>query len=55
MKFLIKNSPCYVGMNKGEPKLKEAVDAAIAKAKKDGALDQISQKWLKTDLPKDLL
>ncbi|GJE58063.1 transporter substrate-binding domain-containing protein [Methylobacterium trifolii] len=55
LKFLIKNSPCYVGMSKGEPKLKEAVDAAIAKAKTNGSLDQISQKWLKTDLPKDLL
>ena len=55
LKFLMQDSPCFVGMNKGEPKLKAAVDAAIAKAKQDGALNEISQKWLKTDLPKNLL
>ncbi|QJR12044.1 L-cystine-binding protein FliY [Usitatibacter rugosus] len=54
VKFLIKNSPCYVGLNKGEPKLLAAVDAAIAKAKADGRLAKISQKWLGTGLPADL-
>ncbi|APV50225.1 amino acid ABC transporter substrate-binding protein [Betaproteobacteria bacterium GR16-43] len=54
VKFLIKNSPCYVGLNKGEPKLLAAVDAAIAKAKADGRLAKISQKWLGAGLPADL-
>ena len=54
MKFLIKNSPCFVGLNKGEPKLLAAVDAAIAKAKADGRLAKISQKWLGAGLPADL-
>ncbi|QJR15890.1 transporter substrate-binding domain-containing protein [Usitatibacter palustris] len=54
VKFLIKNSPCFVGLNKGEPKLLAAVNAAIAKAKTDGSLAKISQKWLGTGLPADL-
>lgn len=54
MKFLIKSSPCHVGLGKDQPKLKEAVDAIIAKAKTDGSLDAISKKWLGLELPKDL-
>ena len=54
MKFLIKNSPCYIGLPKGETALKEKVDAIIAEAKKDGSLNKISQTWLKSDLPADL-
>ena len=54
VKFLIKNSPCFVGLNKGEPRLLAAVNAAIAKSKADGRLAAISQKWLGAGLPADL-
>jgi polar amino acid transport system substrate-binding protein len=54
IKFLIKDSPCFVGLNKGEPKLMEKVDAIIAKVKKDGSLSQISQKWLGYPIPSTL-
>jgi len=54
VKFLIKNSPCFVGLNKNEPKLLAAVNDALAKAKADGSLAKISQKWLGTGLPADL-
>ncbi|TMV60349.1 transporter substrate-binding domain-containing protein, partial [Thioclava sp. BHET1] len=54
LKFLIKNSPCYVGMNKDEPALMAKVNGIIAGAKKDGALNKISEKWLGQPLPKDL-
>jgi polar amino acid transport system substrate-binding protein len=53
-KFLIKNSPCFVGVNKGEAALLGKVNEAIAKAKKDGSLNQIAQKWLHNPLPADL-
>ncbi len=53
-KFLIKNSPCYVGVAKGETALTAKVNAIIAKAKQDGALNEISQRWLNAALPKDL-
>lgn len=54
LKFLIKNSPCYIGLNKNEPALLAKVDAIVAEAKADGALSAIAEKWLGTPLPKDL-
>ena len=54
MKFLIKNSPCYIGLNKNEPALVEKVNAIIAEAKTDGSLNAIAQKWLGDDIPADL-
>jgi polar amino acid transport system substrate-binding protein len=54
VKFLIKDSPCSVGLNKGEAKLLEKVNAIIAKAKKDGALSAISSKWLGYPIPATL-
>jgi polar amino acid transport system substrate-binding protein len=53
-KFLIKNSPCFVGVNKGEAALLAKVDEVIAKSKKNGSLNQIAQKWLHNPLPADL-
>ena len=54
LKFLIKNSPCFVGLNKNEGPLLEKVNAIIAKAKDDGSLNDIAKKWLHAPLPKDL-
>lgn len=54
VKFLIKNSPCYVGLNKEEPGLIGKVNAIIAAAKADGSLNAISEKWLGQPLPADL-
>ena len=53
VKFLIKNSPCYIGLNKNQPELQKAVDDIITQAKKDGQLEAIAQTWLHTSLPKD--
>lgn len=53
-KFLIKNSPCYVGVNKGETAMVAKVNEIIAKAKQDGSLNQIAMKWLRNPLPADL-
>lgn len=51
VKFVIKDSPCYVGMNKDEPKLLAKVNEIIGKAKASGELGKISEKWLKAPLP----
>ena len=53
VKFLIKNSPCYIGLNKNQPELQSAVNDIIAQAKKDGQLEAIAQTWLHTPLPQD--
>lgn len=54
LKFLIKNSPCVIGLNKNEPALLAKLDAVLAGLKADGALNAISKKWLGADLPADL-
>lgn len=51
LKFVIKDSPCYVGLNKGEPKLLAKINEIIAKAKADGEIAKLSEKWLKAPLP----
>lgn len=53
-KFLIKNSPCYIGINKEEAELMSKLNSIIATAKTSGALESISQKWLHIKLPQDL-
>ena len=53
-KFVIKNSPCFVGMNKNEGRLQQKVNAAIAQAKQDGTLNTMSKKWFGAPLPADL-
>lgn len=50
-KFVIKDSPCFIGLNKEEPKLLAKVNEIIDKAKSSGELSKISEKWLKAPLP----
>lgn len=45
-KLLLKDSPCFIGIAKGEDALKAKVNEIIAGAKKDGTLDAMSKKWL---------
>jgi polar amino acid transport system substrate-binding protein len=45
-KLLLKDSPCFVGLAKGDDALKAKVNEIIANAKKDGTLDAMSKKWL---------
>ena len=53
-KFLIRNSPCYIGVPKGEVALTERLNEIIAAVKADGALNEISERWLNLPLPADL-
>lgn len=52
-KFVIKNSPCFVGLRKNEPALLAKVNEIIGKAKASGELGKLSEKWLKAPLPAD--
>jgi polar amino acid transport system substrate-binding protein len=45
-KLLIKDSPNFVGVAKGEDALRSKVNDIILAAKKDGTLDAMSKKWL---------
>ena len=53
-KFLIKNSPCYVGLNKDEDAFKAKVNEIIAASIADGRLNAIAEKWLGILLPEKL-
>jgi polar amino acid transport system substrate-binding protein len=45
-KLLLKDSPNFIGVAKGEDKLRVRVNEIIAEAKKSGELDKMAQKWL---------
>jgi polar amino acid transport system substrate-binding protein len=45
-KFVLKDSPNFIGVAKGEDKLRARVNEIIGDAKKSGDLDRMAQKWL---------
>lgn len=45
-KLLIKDSPNFIGVAKGEDALRAKVNEIIVAAKADGTIDKMSQKWL---------
>jgi polar amino acid transport system substrate-binding protein len=51
LKFVIKDSPCYIGLNKNEPKLLAKLNEIITLAKASGEIGKLSEKWLKAPLP----
>jgi polar amino acid transport system substrate-binding protein len=53
-KFLIKDSPCFIGLNKDEKKLQDKVNAILADIKKDGELNALTVKWLGLPLPANM-
>lgn len=50
-KFIIKDSPCFIGIKKGNNDLLRWVNVFILHKKLGGDLNKISQKWLGQDLP----
>ena len=45
-KLLLKDSPNFIGVAKGEDKLRLRVNEIIAEARKSGDIDKLSNKWL---------
>ena len=45
-KFVLKNSPCYIGVRRGDTDLLRRVNAIVRDLKQSGKLNQFSQKWL---------
>jgi polar amino acid transport system substrate-binding protein len=45
-KFVLKDSPNFIGVSKGEDKLRAKVNEIIAAAKASGDIEKMAQKWL---------
>jgi polar amino acid transport system substrate-binding protein len=45
-KFVLKDSPNFIGVGKGEDKLRLKVNEIIDQARKNGDMDKIAMKWL---------
>ena len=45
-KPLLKDSPNFIGVAKGEDRLRTKVNEIIADAKKSGDIDKLANKWL---------
>ncbi len=50
-KFIMKNSPCYVGVRKGDKDLLERVNAVIADLKQSGRLNELCMQWFGEPIP----
>jgi polar amino acid transport system substrate-binding protein len=46
LKVVLANSPCYVGVRKGQPQLLARIDEIIREAKRSGQLDEMSKRWM---------
>ena len=53
-KFIMKDSPCYVGIRKQDDQLLQQVNSIISNLKQSGELNQLSLKWFGEPLPEDL-
>lgn len=45
-KFVLKDSPNFIGVAKGEDKLRAKVDEILLEARRNGDIDKIAMKWL---------
>jgi polar amino acid transport system substrate-binding protein len=45
-KFVLKDSPNYIGVGKGEDKLRQKVNEILLEARRSGDIDKMAVKWL---------
>lgn len=50
-KFILQFSPCYIGVQQGNPELLRWLDTYIHIGLLNGSLSELSQKWIGTPLP----
>lgn len=53
MNFALKDSPCFIGVPKGETALLAKIDEIVKEAKADGTLNRMARTWFQADLPAD--
>lgn len=46
LKVILSNAPCYIGVLKDEPQLVAKLNEIIREAKSNGAIEEMSKKWL---------
>jgi len=51
-KFILEFSPCYIGIQQGNPELLHWLNTYIHISMLDGSLSALSEKWIGTPLPK---
>jgi len=49
----LKDSPCYIGLRKGEPRLQERINKVLRDASRSGAMTVNAMIWFKATLPPD--
>ena len=50
-KFIISNSPCYIGVKSGSMDLLQWVNVFVLNKKLSGKLNELSKMWLDEELP----
>ncbi len=48
--FTLQDSPCFIGLNKGQLALKQQINRLVTKAMTDGTFNRLSIKWMKSPL-----
>ncbi|GAC1526975.1 MAG: transporter substrate-binding domain-containing protein [Collimonas sp.] len=55
LKIVLKDSPCFIGVNKNEPALLARINTMLSRIKQNGMLNVNSQRWFKVPLPESVL
>ncbi|MEO6918567.1 MAG: transporter substrate-binding domain-containing protein [Collimonas sp.] len=55
LKIVLKDSPCFIGINKNETALLNRINAMLTSIKKNGMLNVNAQRWFKAPLPDSVL
>lgn len=55
LKIVLKDSPCFIGVNKNETALLNKINTMLSSIKKNGMLNVNAQRWFKAPLPDSVL
>ncbi|WP_211463003.1 transporter substrate-binding domain-containing protein [Collimonas silvisoli] len=55
LKIVLKDSPCFIGVNKNETALLSKINTMLSRIKQNGMLNVNAQRWFKAPLPDSVL